>query len=325
MNPAEKITALEMKRDALESQLVVGMDKDREVAIRHQIASIGQEITALYGLLTPVSDGTTLADVWVAVQQLSTFMEPVFCQLLLPVATSKESTVLRPVKENMLKFYQTENCIVMRQVFLGGTDTKGDWGGHWMATFPPVHAHIVPQSNAATLQLLGISVDDPRDALPLFKHIEVEWDRGNIAIVPVAGTSETSTAMVVRIEVAQSIQDQPICFTDKHGRIAFKQPVKNVTFRELHGKTVSFGENKPYVRCLLLRWGTSYKKNPEFTEPDSAILKLCKRDPQHIANIAKLVTKCMQGVVESPDSLIEAPADHILTVPKGKRRKTGEH
>ena len=51
MNPAEKITALEKDRDDLKSQLVVGITEAREVAIRHQIASVGQEITALYGLL----------------------------------------------------------------------------------------------------------------------------------------------------------------------------------------------------------------------------------------------------------------------------------
>ena len=56
MNPANKITALEEKRDALESQLVTGMDKDREIAIRQQIVAIGQEITA-YVTKLPVQAG----------------------------------------------------------------------------------------------------------------------------------------------------------------------------------------------------------------------------------------------------------------------------
>ena len=45
MNPADKITALEEKRGALESQLVTGMDKDREIAIRQQIIAVDGQIT----------------------------------------------------------------------------------------------------------------------------------------------------------------------------------------------------------------------------------------------------------------------------------------
>ena len=46
MNPADKITALEEKRGALESQLlVVGISEAREVAIRQQIFGIDGQIT----------------------------------------------------------------------------------------------------------------------------------------------------------------------------------------------------------------------------------------------------------------------------------------
>ena len=37
MNPAEKITELEMKRDALESQLVVGISEQKEHDIHQRI------------------------------------------------------------------------------------------------------------------------------------------------------------------------------------------------------------------------------------------------------------------------------------------------
>ena len=56
MNPADKITALEEKRDALESQLVTGMDKEERIAIRNQIVAIGQEITG-YVTKLPVQAG----------------------------------------------------------------------------------------------------------------------------------------------------------------------------------------------------------------------------------------------------------------------------
>ena len=55
MNPAEKITALEEERGALESQLVTGMDKDREIAIRQQIASVDGQITGWIARLPPVA------------------------------------------------------------------------------------------------------------------------------------------------------------------------------------------------------------------------------------------------------------------------------
>ena len=45
MNPADEIKALKEKRDALESQLVVGMDKDREVVIHQRIFGIDGQIT----------------------------------------------------------------------------------------------------------------------------------------------------------------------------------------------------------------------------------------------------------------------------------------
>ncbi len=46
MDPVKKIEALEAKRDALEAALAApGIDKDREIAIRNQVTSIGAEIT----------------------------------------------------------------------------------------------------------------------------------------------------------------------------------------------------------------------------------------------------------------------------------------
>ena len=52
MDPVKKIEALEAKRDALEKTLAVpGIDKDREIAIRHNIDTVGAEITKWVELL----------------------------------------------------------------------------------------------------------------------------------------------------------------------------------------------------------------------------------------------------------------------------------
>ena len=59
MNPADEIKALKEKRDALESQLVVGTSEAREIAIRNQIVAIGQEITGWIARLPPVAPAET--------------------------------------------------------------------------------------------------------------------------------------------------------------------------------------------------------------------------------------------------------------------------
>ena len=56
MNPDEEIKALKEKRGALESQLVVGISEQKELAVRQQIVATTNEITALYGRLPPPPD-----------------------------------------------------------------------------------------------------------------------------------------------------------------------------------------------------------------------------------------------------------------------------
>ena len=56
MDPAKKIAELEAKRDALEKQLVPGIDKDREIAIRQQIIAVDNQITTFAGKLSPPED-----------------------------------------------------------------------------------------------------------------------------------------------------------------------------------------------------------------------------------------------------------------------------
>ena len=51
MNPADEIKALKEERDALKSQLVVGISEAERIAIRHQIASIDGQITGWIGRL----------------------------------------------------------------------------------------------------------------------------------------------------------------------------------------------------------------------------------------------------------------------------------
>ena len=51
MDPAQKIEALEVERNALKALIVPGMNEGKEVAIRRNIDTIGGEITALCGRL----------------------------------------------------------------------------------------------------------------------------------------------------------------------------------------------------------------------------------------------------------------------------------
>ena len=56
MDPAAKIQALEAEREALEKLLLASIDKDREIAIRRNIESIDQQITAWVARLTAPQD-----------------------------------------------------------------------------------------------------------------------------------------------------------------------------------------------------------------------------------------------------------------------------
>ena len=231
------------------------------------------------------------------VKQLKAYMLPIAKNALVPRATSRSTEVPPRVKKKMLDFYSSSNCIIMRALLLKGCDKWEMFRGEECPCYPAVHAHIIPQANTSTLDFLGIDVNDVRNALPLFKHIELEWDRGNIALIPLAGAREDSDALNVQVLVSRRLRHLPICFA-KDGNVDDKQPVRDVSFGYLHGKTVTFfGDHKPYVRCLFLRWGTSYKEHPnEFTAPDKDILVLCNRDEEHKEHIASLAC---DGTVET--------------------------
>ena len=138
------------------------------------------------------------------------------------------------------------------------------------------------------LELLRLKVNEPRNALPLFKHIELEWDRGNIAIIPSAGTAEDNV-LVLQLCVHESIQSENVCYADDRGTVNLRQPVRGVTFGFLHQKTVTFDpESRPFVRALLLRWATSWNKHPDFPVPEPGVLTLCNRSEQHKNAIGKI-------------------------------------
>ena len=123
------------------------------------------------------------------------FFMPLLRGMLIPKPVSKNTSVPPLVKQRMLDYYKSANCLILRKVLLKGVDSKEKYKGRMMPCYPAVHAHIVPQSTMSALEMLQIDVDDARNALPLFKHIELEWDRGNIAIIPVAGESGTEFHM----------------------------------------------------------------------------------------------------------------------------------
>ena len=224
------------------------------------------------------------------------------------------------VKKKMLDFYSTENCIIMRTLFLGGDDRKERFKGNVVPCYAAVHAHIIPQAYKSAMSFLGIDVDDERNALPLFKHIELEWDRGNIALVPLAGAREDSDALNVQVQVCWRIRRLPICYAVE-GSVDLKQPVSGLRFGDLHGKTVTFcGERKPYVRCLFLRWGTSYKEHPrEFIRPDKHVLALCYKDTEHKEHLASLAC----GVDEDDASDFPMGAEETQPASALSRGKAG--
>ena len=224
-----------------------------------------------------------MADIHCVVQ----FILPLASVGLIPRATSRDTSVPQDIKKTMLRFYKTRNCVILRKLLLKGKDATERFEGEIQPCYPAVHAHVIPQAEVASVAFLGIDVDDPQNALPLFKHIELEWDRGNIALIPVAGTADGSHLNVL-VKVAQALRGTKMCFAS-NGDVMYDQPIRNITFQQIHNVTISFeAEARPYVRCLILRWETSYRKNPhEFPVPTGDDLRFLRRDPEHKEAIKK--------------------------------------
>ena len=217
------------------------------------------------------------------------FILPLASEGLIPRATSRDTSVPQEIKTTMLQFYKTRNCVILRKLLLKGIDATELHQRKMQACYPAVHAHIIPQAQNGTVRFLGIGVDDPQNALPLFKHIELEWDRGNIALIPMAGTVEGAHLNVL-VLVAHSLHNTKMCYAD-NGKVMDGQHVGNMTFRHIHNVTISFEpEARPYVRCLIFRWETSYRTHPhEFPPPNGDVLSFCRREPEHKEAIMRLL------------------------------------
>ena len=116
MNPAEKIDALEKKRDTLESQLVSGISEQKEIAIRQQIFGIDQKISAHKNMEVAV-----MQDPW-ALRNMSA---SIFFSAFMSALGFGAATMFQLSKEG--RFFSTMGGMVVGLFWGENGRRKGGW------------------------------------------------------------------------------------------------------------------------------------------------------------------------------------------------------
>lgn len=80
----------------------------------------------------------------------------------------------------VLKAYRTKNCLAMSKLFKYDPMRVKHQVRH-----PFMCTHVLGSEYQPFMKVTcpDVELDDVHNILPLFKHIELEWDRGNIALV----------------------------------------------------------------------------------------------------------------------------------------------
>ena len=282
MNPAEKIMALEEKRGALESQLVVGISEVERIAIHQRIIAIDSQITELWKHVpTPAQAAPALTEpagmtsVLKKLDEIQTQLQPLldeFFDDLIPVESVQTAKTERSegYRDTVQKCYGSTECVVLRAKFPEASfDHK------------TTCAHILPR-NYRHFKALSMAPDDPRNCVFLTRHIEKMMDERKLCFIIESG-SEASACMIVRVEIACDKWNEVVMSPELKGNNLSGVPIlqdgtRKLKFGDLHGVRVTFTGNVPFRRSLLLMSTGCWLRSPSnFPVPDPDALKMCTK------------------------------------------------
>ena len=172
-------------------------------------------------------------------------------------------------KKIVQNFYRCQTCIILRSL----SSKWPDW------TLPPnlpkdvVGEHIFPLDPRyhSLAKAAEIQLDNPRNGLPLLKHIEEEYGNGNLMLLPLG---ETLSGMEVQIFVSQEIAHNKILTGFPGG--GCRRPVSlrhrrtwewhELTFGDLHQHVVHLSQ-RPFLRSLLQKALLAHSLHEELPNP----------------------------------------------------------
>ena len=144
----------------------------------------------------------------------------------------------------------------------------------------------------------NMCVDDPRNALLLCRHLEFAFDHRKLTFVLEAG-SDTSEAMILRVEVHPDWWDKEVCDADDNNnilagkRLLVSDRQVTILFRDVHGVRIAFSGSVPFRRALVLHSAACYMRDGCFTPPTGALLELCTKSSKKF--VVDAVRAHMQG------------------------------
>ncbi|CAE7536280.1 unnamed protein product [Symbiodinium sp. CCMP2592] len=200
--------------------------------------------------------------------------QDVFAGLLCRIRPASHSTWNPRWKATVMKAYGVQYCVVLHAL---RESWRADSPHHvWYWPFEDIKIstvgdHIFPKDevDGNLARQCEIDVNDPRNGLPLLKHIEEKYGCGHIQIVLLSETP--GGGMDVQVLVARDIKTDPIMTSDDawHGlpRREIWLHCRRITFGDLHGLIVHLAQC-PYRRSLYHKAAMAHgEHSDEFAHP----------------------------------------------------------
>ena len=106
---------------------------------------------------------------------------------LTPVSHYSSATVHGQWHQQSMEYYGTTSCLVLQNLFPKDFHAKPKWLRIWKwdSVFPAVAEHIIPKKGYNFIQnQLNVQIDDPRNSLPLLRHLEHAFQDGDWSLIP---------------------------------------------------------------------------------------------------------------------------------------------
>ncbi|CAE7519863.1 unnamed protein product [Symbiodinium sp. KB8] len=199
---------------------------------------------------------------------------PLYIHYEQPSTSASSTDQLVLIQATVMKAYGVQYCVVLHAL---RESWRVDSLHHvWYWPFEDIKIstvgdHIFPKNevDGNLARQCEIDVNDPRNGLPLLKHIEEKCGCGHIQIVPHSETP--GGGMDVQVLVARDIKTDPIMTSDDAWHSLPRREIwldcHRITFGDLHGLIVHLAQC-PYRRSLYHKAAMAHgEHSDEFAHP----------------------------------------------------------
>ncbi|CAE7388233.1 unnamed protein product [Symbiodinium microadriaticum] len=199
---------------------------------------------------------------------------PLYIHYEQPSTSASSTDQLVLIQATVMKAYGVQYCVVLHAL---RESWRVDSLHHvWYWPFEDIKIstvgdHIFPKNevDGNLARQCEIDVNDPRNGLPLLKHIEEKYGFGHIQIVPHSETP--GGGMDVQVLVARDIKTDPIMTSDDAWHSLPRREIwldcHRITFGDLHGLIVHLAQC-PYRRSLYHKAAMAHgEHSDEFAHP----------------------------------------------------------